>query len=201
MILANVEIHKAIDEGRLRIAPEPRPRLPEVGGPHCPYDTHSVDLTLGNIISVPLGGNFDINLAKPGDIAATIGRNCEHHDLSQVKQFVLAPNKFILGKTREAIELPLQKEADRSLAARIEGKSSRARFGLIIHFTAPTVHPGFEGTITLEIINLGVYGFTLTPGMPIAQLIIEEVRGVPVRNDSQFQGQRHPAGVVPDGRK
>jgi dCTP deaminase len=84
--------------------------------------------------------------------------------------------------------------ADRSLAARIEGKSSYARCGLLVHFTAPTIHAGFKGTITLEIMNLGPYAISLRPQMPICQLIIEEVRGVPFRSDSQFQGQSQPAG-------
>ena len=83
-----------------------------------------------------------------------------------------------------------------SLAARIEGKSSRARCGLLVHFTAPTVHPGFFGTLTLEMINLGPSPIALVPGMPIAQLIVEEVKGIPVENPSQFQGQSAPEGVI-----
>lgn len=80
-------------------------------------------------------------------------------------------------------------------AARIKGKSSRARCGLLIHFTAPTVHPGFEGRLVLEIINLGPSPILLTPGMYIAQLIVEEVKGIP--NDehpSEFQGQLSATG-------
>ena len=46
MILSSTELHKALDQGRLVIEPEPSPRLPTIGGPHCPYDTHSVDLRL-----------------------------------------------------------------------------------------------------------------------------------------------------------
>ena len=80
------------------------------------------------------------------------------------------------------------------LAARIEGKSSRARIGLLIHFTAPTVHPGFSGLLTLEMINLGPARILLRPEMPIAQLIVEEVKGLPFENYSQFQNQTTPAG-------
>jgi dCTP deaminase len=167
-------------------------------GGHCPYDTHTVDVTLGEVLLVPAEGvAISINLARPGSIIETIRRNSNRHVLSE-RPFVLEPRKFVLGQTREWIELPIQKDTDRSLAARIEGKSSRARFGLLIHFTAPTVHPNFRGTLTLEMINLGAFPIELTPGLPIAQLIFEEVRGVPVRNDSQFQGQREPAGA---GRK
>jgi dCTP deaminase len=80
------------------------------------------------------------------------------------------------------------------ILSNVEGKSSRARFGILVHFTAPTVHPGFAGTLTLEMINMGPSSFMLRPGMAIAQLIVEEVRGRPIHNPSQFQGQQNPAG-------
>ena len=59
MILCNLELHKAIDEGRLIITPEPMPRRPEVGKA-CPYDTHSVDLTLSPTITVPKSGPYTV---------------------------------------------------------------------------------------------------------------------------------------------
>ena len=99
--------------------------------------------------------------------------------------------------TRESVNLPILPQHDTCLAARIEGKSSRARCGLLIHFTAPTVHPGWDGPLTLEMINLGASPILLSIGMPIAQLIIEEVRGLPAANNpSQFQRQTTPEGVV-----
>lgn len=114
--------------------------------------------------------------------------------LTEDQPLVLAPGRFILGQTHEWVELPLIEEIDRRLAARIEGKSSFARCGLIVHFTAPTIHAGFKGTITLEIMNFGPYSISLRPRMPICQLIIEEVRGMPFRNDSQFHCQTQPVG-------
>lgn len=68
--------------------------------------------------------------------------------------------------------------------------------GLLVHFTAPTIHSGFADTITLELINLGPFSITLYPRAPICQLIVEAVKGVPLRNDSQFQGQRAPGGNI-----
>lgn len=153
-------------------------------------------MLLGDVIEVPLDAAITIDLTRPGNVAETIKRNSETHPITADKPFKLEPWRFVLGTTREWIELPLQSEPDRSLSARIEGKSSRARFGLMIHFTAPTVHPNFKGNLTLEMINCGKYPFLLTPGMAIAQLIFEEVRGIPVKNDSQFQNQRDPAGVL-----
>lgn len=195
MILSNVEIHRALDEGRIILDPEPQPRLPGVQGPHCPYDTHSVDVTLGDVVRIPVDAKISIDLAdSSGSVIDTIIRNSTLKTISRDSPYKLEPGQFILGTVRERLVLPLQPNPDQSLSARIEGKSSRARFGLLIHFTAPTVHPGYEGNLALEMINLGRWPFLLSPGMAIGQLIFEEIRGIPVRNDSQFQGQCDPAG-------
>lgn len=195
MILSNDEIRKAIEAGRIVIDPLPQPFFPVVDGGYCPYDTHSVDVTLGEVILVPRADSIiTIDLMRPGSVAQTILNNSVTHHVGPIG-FPLEPNTFVLGTTREFISLPLQRDPDRSFSARIEGKSSRARFGVLVHFTAPTVHPNFKGHLTLEMINLGTWPVLLRPGMPIAQLIFEEVRGVPVRNDSQFQGQTDPAGA------
>ncbi|MBE3134952.1 MAG: hypothetical protein IMZ55_15910, partial [Acidobacteria bacterium] len=78
--------------------------------------------------------------------------------------------------------------------------SSYSRCGLLVHFTAPTIHAGFRGTITLELINLGPIPIMLHPDTPICQLIVEQVHGIPVRHDSQFQGQADVAGHKRKGR-
>ena len=189
-------MHKALDEGRLVIAPEPLPRFPSIGGSHCPYDTHSVDLTLAREISIPQPGSPSYDLTEPG-LAATLSRLSEQRLIQQGEPYKLERNQFILGMTRERIALPIIPGAKTCLAARIEGKSSRARCGLLIHFTAPTVHPGWDGPLTLEIINLGPSPILLSPDMPIAQLIVEEVKGLPAAlNPSQFQGQATPEGLA-----
>ncbi len=193
MILSNVQVQMAIDSGRLTIDPEPLPRRPEPGR-ECPYDTHSVNLTLGNEISILQKGQFSFDLTREGKLAEFMARNSRSVQITEDQPFSLRPHQFVLGLTRERVRLPILPELDTCLAARIEGKSSRARCGILIHFTAPTVHPGFDGTLTLEMINLGDVDFILRPGMSIAQLIVEEVKGIPFRNDSQYQGQRKPAG-------
>ncbi|MGI8980058.1 MAG: dCTP deaminase [Pirellulaceae bacterium] len=200
MILSNREIQRAIDNGQLIITPEPLPRQPAVGGGHCPYDTHTVDLKLAAQISVPKNiGVACVDLSRPGEVALFLKQNSEPFTLSEQQPFKLNPNQFVLGKTLENVTLPIGK-GKTCLAARIEGKSSRARFGLLIHFTAPTVHPGFDGTLTLEMINLGPWPIELTPEMAIAQLIVEQVLGRPFENPSQFQGQSSPEGVVDRSR-
>ncbi len=114
--------------------------------------------------------------------------------LSNDSPYELKRNVFVLGITRETVELPINEDTP-PLAARIEGKSSRARCGLLVHFTAPTVHPGWSGPLTLEMINLGAASILLRPGMPTAQLIVEEVKGTPFENPSDFRSQSTPPGI------
>jgi dCTP deaminase len=193
VILSNVEIQKALDEGRLVIEPQPQPTKPELGK-YCPYDTHSVDLRLHKEITVPKGGPFVYDLMESGSLAELISKHSEKFTLRENQPFHLKPNQFILGRTLERIRLPITKGLP-YLAARIEGKSSRARCGVLVHFTAPTVHPGWEGPLTLEIINLGPTKFALHPEMPIAQLIVEQIFGSLTPNPSQFQNQTTPEGL------
>ncbi len=193
MILSNCEIHKALDSKRLIITPEPLPRIKTIGQ-ECPYDTDSVNLKLHNEILVPESGKFTINLQNPGSLADLITKHSRPYVINERQGFELKPGDFVLAQTVEWIELPI-KNGPPYLGARIEGKSSRARCGLIVHCTAPTVHPGFEGTLTLEMANLGPAILTLTYQMYIAQLIIEQVEGKIISNPSDFQGQSHPSGA------
>jgi dCTP deaminase len=78
--------------------------------------------------------------------------------------FVIHPGEFCLGTTLEYIELP----AD--IVARIEGKSSLGRLGLIVHATAGFCDPGWKGTLTLELNNLTRVPIKLWAGLPVAQL-------------------------------
>jgi len=194
MLLSNLEIHKALDTGRLVIEPEPLPRTKEIGVKYCPYDTHTVDLRLGNELTIPKPGAYAYDFLAQGNIAELIAQSSKKYTLTKDRPFRLEPNKFVLAQTLETIELPIDKGPP-YLAARIEGKSSRARCGLLVHFTAPTVHPEWKGQLTLEIINLGLTPFLLHSGMPIAQLLIEQVAGEIQSNQSQFQGQVTPEGL------
>jgi dCTP deaminase len=199
MILSNIEVQAALESGRLVIEPRPTPVRPDSTG-KCPYDTHSVDLTLGNEITVPTAGTYAYDLNQPAPLALFIKQNSSKRRLADNEYFVLERHQFILAQTLETVGLPLNhpinEKTQTCLAARIEGKSSRARIGLLIHFTAPTVHPGWHGPLTLEMINLGPAKILLKPGMPIAQLMVEEGRGLPFPNESSFQGQSTPEGTV-----
>lgn len=80
------------------------------------------------------------------------------------ERYKLDPGKFILASTVETVELP------DNVSGRIEGKSSLARLGLIVHVTAGFIDPGFEGQITLELYNMNSSPIWLYPGMRIAQI-------------------------------
>jgi dCTP deaminase len=194
MILSNVRIHDALDKGWLIITPEPAPRRKTTADIECPYQTTAIDLRLGNEIAyfkkVELAANIDL---RQGGFASIFGPHSDSLIITESQPYRLKPREFVLGKTLERVELPITKSGP-CLAARIEGRSSYARCGMLVHFTAPTIHAGYAGTITLEICNLGPLPILLTPGAPICQLIIEKVDGIPFRNDSQFQDQTGAGG-------
>ena len=104
-------------------------------------------------------------------------------------QFVLHPGEFALGSTLEYVEIP----AD--LAARLEGRSSWGRIGLQIHSTAGYIDPGYKGTITFELGNVGKVPLVLYPGLRVAQLGFFPVRPVlsPYDSKRKYQLQVGPA--------
>ncbi|MBP7898903.1 dCTP deaminase [Candidatus Gracilibacteria bacterium] len=105
--------------------------------------------------------------------------------------FIVQPGEFVLGVTLEKIKI-----AD-DLVARVEGRSSLGRLGIIIHSTAGFVDAGFEGTITLEITNINRMPVALYPGMRVCQLAFELMSSpadVPYHKKahSKYQGQILP---------
>lgn len=105
--------------------------------------------------------------------------------------FVLHPGEFALGSTIEYICLP------NDLAARLEGRSSWSRIGLMVHVTGGFIDPGFHGTITFELCNLGKVPLQLYVGLRVAQLafyeISESLKPYPEKMHSKYFGQ---AGTV-----
>ncbi|HXG58245.1 MAG TPA: dCTP deaminase [Thermoanaerobaculia bacterium] len=193
MILSNDGIQKALDAGDLVISPEPGPRRPTAEERSCPYDTCSVNLRLGPRISIPKKGKPITLDLRRGGVAAFLPELYETIGLDRTGGYALPPNRFILGQTQDRVHLPIR-EGRPCYAARIEGRSSFARIGLLVHFTAPTIRSGFEGTIALEMINLAEYPISLFPGMEICQLIIEQVATTPFSTPSDFQSQSTPTG-------
>ncbi|WP_432560236.1 dCTP deaminase [Granulicoccus sp. GXG6511] len=106
--------------------------------------------------------------------------------------FILHPGEFVLGSTLETVTLPTD------VAARLEGKSSLGRLGLLTHSTAGFIDPGFSGHVTLELSNMATLPIKLWPGMKIGQLCFfqlsspsEEPYGSSIYG-SRYQGQRGP---------
>jgi dCTP deaminase len=106
--------------------------------------------------------------------------------------FVLHPGEFVLGSTFESVTLP------DDIAARLEGKSSLGRLGLLTHSTAGFVDPGFSGHVTLELSNVATLPILLWPGMKIGQMCFFRLSS-PAEfpygasaSGSRYQGQRGP---------
>jgi dCTP deaminase len=145
-VLSDGTIRRLVDAGRIVIDPWD-PELVQLA---------SVDLRLGNSFRVFHNHRTSaIDLREPPTnlTEAVTG-----------EMFVIHPGEFVLGVTEEYVELP------DDIVARIEGKSSLGRLGLIVHATAGFVDPGFKGTLTLEITNLTRVPIKLYPGLLIAQL-------------------------------
>ncbi len=106
--------------------------------------------------------------------------------------FILHPGEFVLASTYEAVTLPIH------LSARLEGKSSLGRLGLLTHSTAGFIDPGFTGHVTLELSNVATMPIKLWPGMKIGQLCFfrlsspAEAPYGSAKYGSRYQGQRGP---------
>jgi len=175
VILSDGEIQEAISQGLIIISPPPTPEQ---------YTTSALDLIFGDELvelvppsefsrdEVPgVERPFVIHLADI-DIRAFQARYTRPIPKHPDGSFRLPPNKFVLGITREHVTLPHSSK----IAARVEGRSTLARLGLVVHLTAPTIHCGFDGIIVLEICNFGPYELSLMPGkLAICQLIFERL--------------------------
>ncbi len=187
MILSNRDILDAIAGGDIAIDPLPRlvPRDP-------PFNTTSLDLRLSTTITVPRMLPIAQRLDRPYD-SDFIAQNSDDYHATAAQPFLLEPNHLVLAQTIERVHLPMRPGRP-VYAARVEGKSSRARLGMLVHLSAPTVHSGFEGPIALEIVNLGPNSIQLVPDVYVCQLIFERVASTPDHAPNQFSGQTTPAG-------
>jgi dCTP deaminase len=177
VLLSDRDIRSEVDAGRVRLDPwEPAMVQPS-----------SVDVRLDRYFRL-----FD-NHKYP-----VIDPALEQPDLTRLveveggESFVLHPGEFVLGSTFEQVTLP------DDIAARVEGKSSLGRLGLLTHATAGFVDPGFTGHVTLELSNVATLPIVLHPGMKIGQLCFFRLSSPaehPYGSDSRgshYQGQRGP---------
>ena len=177
MLLSDRDILAEIESGRVRLDPyEPSMIQPS-----------SIDVRLDKFFRV-----FDNHKYAAIDPAVEQPELTRLVETKSGEPFILHPGEFVLGSTYESVGLP------DDIAARLEGKSSLGRLGLLTHSTAGFIDPGFEGNVTLELSNTATLPITLWPGMKIGQLCFfqlsspaEHPYGTGVRG-SRYQGQRGP---------
>lgn len=145
----------------------------------------SLDVRLGRwflVIQQSKRGVIDLTKNDPAGIEEIDGK---YYYVPFRKEFIVHPGRFVLGCTLEWLRFP------NNIGGYITGKSSLGRRGLVIE-TAAGVQPGFCGTLTLEIANVGEVPIAVTPGMRIAQLFFHELRGDEAEAPSRFSGRRRP---------
>lgn len=148
-VLSDGTIRRLVGEGRIRIDPWDEGMVQPA----------SVDLRLGPSFRV-----FHNHRTSAIDLREPPRGLTEEVTIAGDEPFVIHPGEFCLGRTQEWVELP------DDVVARIEGKSSLGRLGLIVHATAGFCDPGWKGTLTLELANLTRVPIKLYAGLPIAQL-------------------------------
>ena len=158
MVLSNVDIQKYMDEGKIKITPKPN------------LDTQlgscSIDCRLGNVFRVfEHSKHAFIDLKTKVDVDDLMRKVV----VPEGDAFTMQPGEFVLAATQEKLEL-----AD-DVMARLEGRSSLGRLGIIVHSTAGLFDPGWVGNATLELGNLGRMPVILYPGMRICAFTFEQL--------------------------
>lgn len=156
MILSDRDIKKALKEGRIVVKPKPDLKV-QLG-------SSSLDLRLGNDFLA--FKHRKRPFVDPFDASTTDGMN-EEIRITAKDPYVIHPNEFVLASTLEWVEW------SDDLAARVEGRSSLGRLGLVVHSTASHIDAGWRGNITLELRNIGMVPILLYPKMRICQLMFE----------------------------
>ena len=180
MVLSNVDIEKYIQEGKIRITPEPNLET-QLGS--C-----SIDFKLGNTFRVFEHSKYPFIDLKEKVDADDLMRKIE---VPNGEGFTMQPGEFVLAATHEKLEL-----AD-DVMARLEGRSSLGRLGIIVHSTAGLFDPGWVGNATLELGNLGRMPVILYPGMRICAFTFEQLSSpssMPYREkpSNKYSGQDGP---------
>ncbi|MGI9156784.1 MAG: dCTP deaminase [Marmoricola sp.] len=177
MLLSDRDILAEIDDGRVRLDPWDRAMV----------QPSSIDMRLDRFFRV--FENHRYGLIDPAEAQDDLTREVEPDG---DEPFILHPGEFVLGSTYEQVSLP------DDVAARVEGKSSLGRLGLLTHATAGFIDPGFSGHVTLELANVANLPIKLWPGMKIGQLCFFRLSSPAehpygsAKYGSRYQGQRGP---------
>jgi len=184
MILSDKDIKKYIQEGKIKV--EPQPNFDEQLGP-C-----SLDLRLGNTFKV----------FKPSQYPyLDLKRNIHFEDLMEEIRiedgapFILQPKDFILATTKEEFILP------DDIMARLDGRSSLGRLGVVVHSTAARFDPGWQGKAVMELGNLGIMPVVLYSGMRICALTFETLSGPCETIYLKKKGQKYWGQTSPKASK
>ncbi len=177
VILSDRSLRESIERGRIVVEPfDPATIQPS-----------SIDVRVDGLFRV-----FRNHTAGVLDVKHDLSALTELVEISADGVFMLHPGEFVLGSTLERVALP------DDLVARIEGKSSLGRLGLLIHSTAGFIDAGFDGHVTLELANVASLPITIYPGMKIGQISFMEMSTPAERpygkgaTGSKYQGQRGP---------
>jgi dCTP deaminase len=177
VLLSDRDIKAEIDGGRVRLEPYDEAMV----------QPSSIDVRLDKYFR--LFDNHKYPFIDPAEDQPDLTRLIE---VARGESFILHPGEFVLGSSFEIVTLPDH------LAARLEGKSSLGRLGLVTHSTAGFVDPGFSGHVTLELSNAATLPIKLWPGMKVGQLCFFRLSS-PAENPygsakygSRYQGQRGP---------
>ncbi|HET8929388.1 MAG TPA: dCTP deaminase [Acidimicrobiales bacterium] len=177
MILSDRSIREALASGRITIDPLDESMI----------QPSSVDVTVDRYFRV--FRNHTMGLI---DVKTNLEDLTELVEIPEDDRFILHPGEFVLGATAERVAL------GDDLVARLEGKSSLGRLGLLIHSTAGFVDAGWDGYLTLELSNVATLPITLYPGMKIGQISFLSMTTSAERPygsaelGSKYQGQRGP---------
>ncbi|MEY2900196.1 MAG: hypothetical protein RL247_362 [Actinomycetota bacterium] len=177
MLLSDRDIRSELDSGRIGLDPLDMAMV----------QPSSVDVRLDRFFRL-----FDNHKYQHIDPALDQPDLTRLVEVDAKEAFVLHPGEFVLGATFEVVTLP------DDIAARLEGKSSLGRLGLLTHSTAGFIDPGFSGHVTLELSNVATLPITLWPGMKIGQLCFFRLSSSaehPYGSEkygSRYQGQRGP---------
>jgi dCTP deaminase len=177
MILSDRSIREAMDAGRIIVDPFDDACL----------QPSSIDVKVSNLFRV-----FRNHSTAIIDVKKDLADLTELVEIPEGEAFILHPGEFVLGSTLERIGIASD------LVARVEGKSSLGRLGLLIHSTAGFIDAGFDGHITLELSNVANLPITLYPSMKIGQVSFMTMTTPADRpygsgaRGSKYQGQRGP---------
>ena len=177
VILSDRDLRTEINDGRIIIEPFDEACV----------QPSSIDVKVSHLFRV-----FRNHSTAVLDVKKDLTDLTELVEVPEGEAFMLHPGEFALGSTLERVAVPTD------LVARVEGKSSLGRLGLVIHSTAGFIDAGFDGHITLELANLANLPITLYPGMKIGQISFIKMTSPAEKpygsgaKGSKYQGQRGP---------